>query len=40
MADYIKASDLALLTEGYELTMADGFMGAGADLLRARALFQ
>ena len=29
MADYIKASDLALLTEGYELTMADGFMGAG-----------
>lgn len=29
MEDYIKASDLALLTEGYELTMADGFMGAG-----------
>jgi len=29
LADYIKASDLALLTEGYELTMADGFMGAG-----------
>lgn len=29
MADYIKASDFALLTEGYELTMADGFMGAG-----------
>lgn len=29
MADYIKAYDLALLTEGYELTMADGFMGAG-----------
>lgn len=29
MADYIKTSDLALLTEGYELTMADGFMGAG-----------
>lgn len=29
MADYIKASDLALLTEGYELTMADGFMVAG-----------
>ena len=29
MADYIKASDLALLTEGYELTMADGVMGAG-----------
>ena len=29
MADYIKASELALLTEGYELTMADGFMGAG-----------
>lgn len=29
MADYIKASDLALLTESYELTMADGFMGAG-----------
>lgn len=29
MADYIEASDLALLTEGYELTMADGFMGAG-----------
>lgn len=29
MADYIKASDLVLLTEGYELTMADGFMGAG-----------
>lgn len=29
MVDYIKASDLALLTEGYELTMADGFMGAG-----------
>ncbi|MBN2913058.1 MAG: nicotinate phosphoribosyltransferase [Ruminococcaceae bacterium] len=25
----MKASDLALLTEGYELTMADGFMGAG-----------
>ena len=29
MEDYIKTSDLALLTEGYELTMADGFMGAG-----------
>ena len=29
LEDYIKASDLALLTEGYELTMADGFMGAG-----------
>lgn len=29
MEDYIKASDLTLLTEGYELTMADGFMGAG-----------
>ena len=29
MEDYIKASDLALLTEGYELTIADGFMGAG-----------
>lgn len=29
MEDYIKASDLALLTEGYELAMADGFMGAG-----------
>lgn len=29
MEDYIKASDLALLTDGYELTMADGFMGAG-----------
>ena len=29
MEEYIKASDLALLTEGYELTMADGFMGAG-----------
>lgn len=29
MEDYIKASNLALLTEGYELTMADGFMGAG-----------
>lgn len=29
MEDYIKASDLALLTEGYELTMADGVMGAG-----------
>lgn len=29
MENYIKASDLALLTEGYELTMADGFMGAG-----------
>lgn len=29
MEDYIKVSDLALLTEGYELTMADGFMGAG-----------
>ena len=29
MEDYIKASDLALLTEGYELTMADGFMGVG-----------
>ena len=29
MEDYIKASDLALLTEGYELTMADVFMGAG-----------
>lgn len=29
MEDYIKASDLALLTEGYELTMADGFMGTG-----------
>lgn len=29
MEDYIKASDLALLTEGYELTMAAGFMGAG-----------
>lgn len=29
MEDYIKASDLALLSEGYELTMADGFMGAG-----------
>ncbi|HBP70706.1 MAG: nicotinate phosphoribosyltransferase [Acutalibacteraceae bacterium] len=25
----MKTSDLALLTEGYELTMADGFMGAG-----------
>lgn len=29
MEDYIKTSDLALLTEGYELTMADGFMGTG-----------
>jgi len=29
LEDYIKTSDLALLTEGYELTMADGFMGAG-----------
>lgn len=29
MEDYIKASDFALLTEGYELTIADGFMGAG-----------
>ena len=29
MEDYIKTSDLALLTEGYELTMADGFMSAG-----------